>query len=118
MQPHLAKVSMVKNHFLYERPVSDQFGFNSTKQILFYSDVHLMYIFPFSAQPVHWNYKLDKLDAIFGDKTEIEFITPSANPFYEIETGRQSCYGDQAFVLLQSLVASKGRTHKNEQFLF
>ncbi len=61
-----------------------------------------------SAQPLHWVYNLKKLDDILGNREDIEFFTPSVNPYYRISTGRQSCYGDQAFVLLQSLVACKG----------
>lgn len=37
-----------------------------------------------------------------------EFVAPSANPFYCLPTGRQSPYGDQLLVMLESLVACKG----------
>ena len=60
------------------------------------------------AQPMHWIYNYEKLDAILGDRVEIEFTTPSVNPFYCIETGKQTCYGDQAFALLESLVECEG----------
>ena len=63
---------------------------------------------PLLAQPMHWIYNYEKLDAILGDRVEIEFTTPSVNPFYSIETGKQTCYGDQAFALLESLVECKG----------
>ncbi|CAH1785631.1 unnamed protein product [Owenia fusiformis] len=61
-----------------------------------------------AAQPLHWIYNTDKLDDLIRDAEEIEFWEPSANPFYCIPTGSQSCYGDQAFVMLESLVACKG----------
>ena len=61
-----------------------------------------------SAQPIHWIYNQSKLDALLYGKEEIEFRVPSANPFYRIDRGRNTCYGDQAFVLLESLVANKG----------
>lgn len=61
-----------------------------------------------AAQPLHWIYDLQKLDTVIGDKEDFEFFTPSANPFYCIETGKQSCYGDQAYVILESLVDQKG----------
>uniref|UniRef100_A0AAY4DB82 Uncharacterized protein n=1 Tax=Denticeps clupeoides TaxID=299321 RepID=A0AAY4DB82_9TELE len=61
------------------------------------------------AQPLHWNYNLEKLKALL-DKTEPcpEFRPQSANPFYLRQTGKQSCYGDQAFVLLDSLCECGG----------
>ncbi|KAG7457161.1 hypothetical protein MATL_G00243580 [Megalops atlanticus] len=56
-----------------------------------------------AAQPLHWNYNLDKLKAILAQEPCPEFYPQSANPFYRRDTGQQSCYGDQAYVLLESL---------------
>lgn len=68
-----------------------------------------------AAQPLHWNYDIDKLNSILGDKKEIAFWEPSSNPFYCIPTGSQSCYGDQSFVILKSLVDNDGLNVKNLQ---
>ncbi|KAL6468390.1 hypothetical protein MHYP_G00240670 [Metynnis hypsauchen] len=56
-----------------------------------------------AAQPMHWVYDLQKLSQYLDQNPEPEFRPESVNPFYRRETGRQSCYGDQAFVLLESL---------------
>ncbi|OWF44538.1 crystallin J1A-like [Mizuhopecten yessoensis] len=61
-----------------------------------------------AAQPLHWIYDLNKLDNLIGQAEDIAFWEPSANPYYCIQTGRQSGYGDQAFVILKSLVENKG----------
>ena len=41
-----------------------------------------------------------------------EFLSPPANPFYHIDNGEQSPYGDQLMVLLESLAACKGNRSK------
>uniref|UniRef100_A0A8C9VEV2 Selenoprotein J n=2 Tax=Scleropages formosus TaxID=113540 RepID=A0A8C9VEV2_SCLFO len=56
-----------------------------------------------AAQPLHWIYDLQKLNAILAGEPSPEFHPHPANPFYRRETGQQSCYGDQAYVLLESL---------------
>lgn len=56
-----------------------------------------------AAQPLHWVYDLQKLKAILDENPNPEFRSESANPFYRRPTGQQSCYGDQAYVLLESL---------------
>ncbi|KAK9539363.1 hypothetical protein VZT92_004473 [Zoarces viviparus] len=56
-----------------------------------------------AAQPLHWVYDLQKLQGILAQHPNPEFCSESANPFYRRQTGQQSCYGDQAFVLLESL---------------
>ncbi|PVD22152.1 hypothetical protein C0Q70_17957 [Pomacea canaliculata] len=61
-----------------------------------------------AAQPLHWLYDEEKLKRIIGEKEEVEFWEPSQNPFYCIPTGSFSCYGDQAYVILKSLVENKG----------
>ncbi|XP_071097526.1 crystallin J1C-like [Haliotis cracherodii] len=61
-----------------------------------------------AVEPLHWIYNDDTLKSIIDGKEEIEFLMPSSNPFYEVETGEQSCYGDQELVILRSLVANKG----------
>ncbi|CAH1271122.1 Hypp4566 [Branchiostoma lanceolatum] len=61
-----------------------------------------------AAQPLHWIYKLQTLDSIIASEEAPEFGQPSANPFYRIETGRNSCYGDQAYVILESLAECQG----------
>lgn len=61
-----------------------------------------------AAQPIHWNYKVEKLDAMLKEADEVAFWEPSANPFYKLPLGSQSCYGDQSFVILKSLVENGG----------
>jgi len=61
-----------------------------------------------AAQPMHWVYKDEDMAKLIEGQTEIEFRDPSANPFYRIPTGSNTCYGDQAFVMLKSLVDNKG----------
>ncbi|XP_078685963.1 crystallin J1A-like [Branchiostoma floridae x Branchiostoma belcheri] len=61
-----------------------------------------------AAQPLHWIYNLQKLDSIIGRVEAPEFHQPSANPYYRIDTGRNSCYGDQAYVILESLAECQG----------
>uniref|UniRef100_A0A3Q3MWL8 Selenoprotein J n=1 Tax=Mastacembelus armatus TaxID=205130 RepID=A0A3Q3MWL8_9TELE len=56
-----------------------------------------------AAQPLHWVYDLQKLQGILAQDPNPEFRSESANPFYRRQTGQQSCYGDQAYVLLESL---------------
>ncbi|CAJ1081887.1 LOW QUALITY PROTEIN: crystallin J1B-like [Xyrichtys novacula] len=57
-----------------------------------------------SAQPMHWIYNPDRLKEVLSDLEPCpEFRPQSANPFYLRQTGEQTCYGDQAYVLLESL---------------
>ena len=61
-----------------------------------------------SAQPIHWVYKEEDLaKAVEGINPE--FLPKSVNPFYTQTTGQQSPYGDLLIVMLESLVACKGR---------
>lgn len=62
-----------------------------------------------AAQPLHWNYKPERLKALLDElEPSPEFRPESANPFYLRKTGEQSCYGDQAYVLLESLTECGG----------
>ncbi|MGH0129032.1 UNVERIFIED_CONTAM: hypothetical protein FKN15_013145 [Acipenser sinensis] len=61
-----------------------------------------------AAQPLHWIYDLQKLDALLSECPCPEFRAQSANPFYRRVTGQQSCYGDQAYVLAESLAECGG----------
>ncbi|KAJ8010467.1 hypothetical protein DPEC_G00075390 [Dallia pectoralis] len=57
-----------------------------------------------AAQPMHWIYNPEQLKNVLSDLEPCpEFRPQSANPFYRRETGEQTCYGDQAYVLLESL---------------
>ena len=68
----------------------------------------LTILFVFTAQPIHWNYKTEKLDSLLEGAEEVAFWDPSQNPFYTLPLGSNSCYGDQSFVILKSLVENKG----------
>ena len=62
-----------------------------------------------AAQPIHWIHDdsvMTEVVAAAGDNPE--FISPSANTVYCLPTGKQSMYGDQLLVMLESLVACKG----------
>jgi len=61
-----------------------------------------------SAQPIHWNYNVEKLDALLSGSTDVGFREPSVNPFYLLPCGSPSTYGDQSFVILKSLVEHQG----------
>lgn len=65
-----------------------------------------------AAQPTHWNYKVtyyqDSLKQAHRWDTP-EFLTPSHNAYYRVPCGSHSCFGDQAAVVLQSLVEKGGR---------
>lgn len=79
-----------------------------------------VYVFPtHTAQPMHWIYSPDKLKEILSDLEPCpEFRPQSANPFYRRMTGEQTCYGDQAYVLLESLSQCGGsEIHPNRQEL-
>ncbi|XP_028290474.1 crystallin J1A-like [Gouania willdenowi] len=57
-----------------------------------------------AAQPMHWIYNQERLKEVLSDLEPCpEFRPQSANPFYRRTTGEQTCYGDQAYVLLESL---------------
>uniref|UniRef100_A0A3Q3B2B7 Selenoprotein J n=1 Tax=Kryptolebias marmoratus TaxID=37003 RepID=A0A3Q3B2B7_KRYMA len=62
-----------------------------------------------AAQPMHWIYSADRLKDVLADLEPCpEFRPESANPFYQRTTGEQTCYGDQAYVLLDSLSRCEG----------
>lgn len=68
-----------------------------------------LFVFVDAAQPLHWNYRPERLKALLDElEPSPEFRPESANPFYQRETGEQSCYGDQAYVLLESLTECGG----------
>jgi len=63
-----------------------------------------------AAQPLHWIYDEQKLAAATqGIESTPEFATPSRNPFYSIPTGSFTCYGDQLYVVLESLAETGGK---------
>ena len=61
-----------------------------------------------AGQPMHWIYKMPDLEAVTAGLDEPEFLSPPANPFYRVDTGCQSPYGDALVVQLQSLAECKG----------
>ena len=58
--------------------------------------------------PIHWVYDIAKLDEILSGHKNPEFIPKFHCPFYTLPVGSNSCYGDQAYALLTSLVENKG----------
>lgn len=64
-----------------------------------------------AVQPAHWCYDAMLLRAALKEQDALSsptFLPTSVNRFYTLPTGRQSCYGDQTWVLLQSLLAHGG----------
>ena len=61
-----------------------------------------------AARPLHWLYDLGQLQkAVASDPTKPEFWHKSHSPFYTLETGESSCYGDVARASLSSLAACR-----------
>ena len=64
-----------------------------------------------AAQPTHWNYKVTYYQDALRQAhrwENPEFITPSLNAYYRVPCGSHSCFGDQAAIVLESLVACGG----------
>eukprot|EP00731_Ephydatia_muelleri_P017274 Em0010g372a len=61
-----------------------------------------------AAQPTHWVYDDNALKEALKDHAQPEFLPQSVNPFYRLETGNQSFYGEHLVLLLRSLVECKG----------
>ena len=61
-----------------------------------------------AGQALHWVYDLEKLKKIVEGLSEPEFLEPSQNPFYVVENGEQSTYGEQFLVQLDSLGECQG----------
>ena len=68
---------------------------------------HSTYHTPHIAAPLHWIYDQGKVQGLTKGHTT-EFYPTSQCPFYTIETGRTSAYGDQLHVTLKFLAARKG----------
>ena len=68
----------------------------------------VLFIILIIAQPLHWVYSHDKMKEILSGGLDPAFSPVSHNPFYTIETGNQSPYGDQLVVQLKCLVKYKG----------
>mmetsp|Transcript_85619 Transcript_85619/g.266230 ORF Transcript_85619/g.266230 Transcript_85619/m.266230 type:complete len:437 (+) Transcript_85619:104-1414(+) len=61
-----------------------------------------------AAQPTHWNYAQKPYQERLrhmGRWENPEFLRPSINAFYRVPSGTNSCYGDQALLILESLVS-------------
>jgi ADP-ribosylglycohydrolase len=68
-----------------------------------------------ACQPLHWNYDIAALDdklELANRRSKPEFYqgptSINANPFYSIEVGRFTCYGDQAMVMLSNVATHGG----------
>lgn len=72
-----------------------------------------------AGQALHWVYDLEKLKKIVEGLSEPEFLEPSQNPFYVVENGEQSTYGEQFLVQLDSLGECQGLSldHAKEAFM-
>lgn len=58
--------------------------------------------------PLHWIYDCPKISMLLADKGKgqnPEFYDPPSCPFYTVQWGGPSAYGDEAYVLLQSVAA-------------
>mmetsp|Transcript_67869 Transcript_67869/g.126813 ORF Transcript_67869/g.126813 Transcript_67869/m.126813 type:complete len:361 (-) Transcript_67869:160-1242(-) len=61
-----------------------------------------------AANNAHWIYDPPKLAGHLKDLPSIAFCQPPARNLFTVPDGHFTCYGDQTFVLLQSLVAMRG----------
>ena len=62
-----------------------------------------------ASMPLHWVYDTDKLRVLVGEThTDAAFLSPPANAFYVYAHGRNSPYGEQQLLLLQSIAERKG----------
>ena len=59
--------------------------------------------------PLHWIYDQAKVQGLV-DAGTAEFSQTSHCPFYTLETGQQSAYGDQVNVVLKSVAEKKGES--------
>lgn len=59
-----------------------------------------------AARPFHWLYDRKKLEEIVGSKNPAFFPT-NCSPFYDLPTGRRSCYNDLGYCMLKSLPYTK-----------
>lgn len=55
-----------------------------------------------ATRPTHWVYDRSVLETTIGQQNP-EFWPVSLSPFYTMETGRRSCYNDEALAMLLSL---------------
>lgn len=61
-----------------------------------------------AVSPLHWIYSREKMDEILAEANgKPEFYKWSV-PYYQLPVGAFSCYGDQAYCMLHSLVENKG----------
>eukprot|EP00392_Amoebophrya_sp_AT5.2_P017830 g18251.t1 len=64
-----------------------------------------------AAQPTHWNYKITYFHNLLKAQNRFErpeFLIPTQNQYYEVPCGNNSCFGDQAWVVLESLCRGTG----------
>ena len=61
-----------------------------------------------TGQALHWIYNMQTLKSVVDGVSEPAFMEPSRNPFYVVDTGAQSTYGDQFLVQLESLAECGG----------
>jgi hypothetical protein len=82
---------------------------NSAKWRAFWAVVGVI-VADAAAQPTHWNYKVtyyhDQLQRM-NRWDSPEFSCPSLNAYYQVPCGSNSCFGDQALTVLDSLVRCK-----------
>eukprot|EP00931_Biecheleriopsis_adriatica_P079225 TRINITY_DN52628_c0_g1_i1.p1 TRINITY_DN52628_c0_g1~~TRINITY_DN52628_c0_g1_i1.p1 ORF type:complete len:417 (+),score=52.83 TRINITY_DN52628_c0_g1_i1:49-1299(+) len=78
---------------------------NSPKWRAFWAVVGVL-VADAAAQPTHWNYKVtyyhDQLKRL-NRWDSPEFVCPSLNAYYQVPCGSNSCFGDQAWLVLESL---------------
>jgi ADP-ribosylglycohydrolase len=62
-----------------------------------------------ATMPLHWIYPTKQIRDIIGD-AKPEFYEKPSSPFYSYKLGDLSPYGEEAFLLLRSIV-EHGRVH-------
>ncbi|CAD7950397.1 unnamed protein product [Amoebophrya sp. A25] len=81
-------------------------GLSQVQQRAFWAVVGLLTA-DAAAQPTHWNYKISYYHQYLKGIHRFdnpEFLCPTQNQYYEVPCGSNSCFGDQAWVVLETLV--------------
>ena len=67
-----------------------------------------MHVYSSTGCPLHWIYDQNKVLQLTMEKGCVEFYPQSKCPFYTVESGSNSTYGDQLYVTLKSIAENKG----------
>jgi hypothetical protein len=70
---------------------------------------YITFLSKHAVAPLHWIYDQEKVAKLIKERAgEAEFFPKSQCPFYIIESGSNTTYGDQLYVTLKSIADNKG----------